>query len=100
MLAVAGELATDDAAWAFEMKWDGLRAIAIISSGTVVLYSRTGRDVTGTYPDLAGLAAAVGGHDAVLDGELVALAAGARASRGALQQATTVRAAAPRRRIG
>ena len=54
MLAVPGELAADDAAWAYEMKWDGLRAIATITRGTVTLYSRTGRDVTGTYPELAG----------------------------------------------
>ena len=86
MLAVAGELAADDAAWAYEMKWDGLRAIATISSEKVTLYSRTGRDVTGTYPELAGLAEAVGGHDAVLDGEIVAFGGGEWPSFEALQQ--------------
>jgi len=99
MLAVAGELATDDAAWAYEMKWDGLRAIAIISSGTVALYSRTGRDVTGTYPELAGLAAAVGGHDVVLDGEIVAFGDGDWPSFEALQQRMNVSAAGPVRRL-
>jgi bifunctional non-homologous end joining protein LigD len=99
MLAVAGELAADDAAWAYEMKWDGLRAIATISSGKVTLYSRTGRDVTGTYPELAGLAEAVGGHDAVLDGEIVAFGGGEWPSFEALQQRMNIGAVSQARRL-
>ncbi|HEX2321001.1 MAG TPA: non-homologous end-joining DNA ligase [Streptosporangiaceae bacterium] len=99
MLAIAGELAADDAAWAYEMKWDGLRAIAIIRSGAVTLYSRTGRDVTATYPELAGLAAAVGEHDAVLDGEIVAFGGGEWPSFEALQQRMNVAAASQVRRL-
>jgi bifunctional non-homologous end joining protein LigD len=99
MLAVAGELAAGDSAWAYEMKWDGLRAIAIISSGKVTLYSRTGRDVTGTYPELAGLATAVGEHDAVLDGEIVAFGGGDWPSFEAVQQRMNVSAASQIRRL-
>src|SRR5215475_6227883 len=99
MLAVAGQLGTDDAAWSYEMKWDGLRAIAIIRSGTVTLYSRTGRDVTATYPELAGLGTAVGDHDAVLDGEIVAFGGGEWPSFEALQQRMNVAAAREVRRL-
>jgi bifunctional non-homologous end joining protein LigD len=99
MLAVAGELAADDAAWAYEMKWDGLRAIAIIRSGKVTLYSRTGRDVTATYPELAGLASAAGEHDVVLDGEIVAFGGGEWPSFEALQQRMNVSAASQVRRL-
>jgi bifunctional non-homologous end joining protein LigD len=99
MLATAGELGTDDAAWAYEMKWDGLRAIATITGGMVTLYSRTGRDVTGTYPELAGLAAAAGGHDVVLDGEIVAFGGGEWPSFEALQQRMNVAAASQVRRL-
>jgi bifunctional non-homologous end joining protein LigD len=97
MLAVAGEMPADDAGWAYEMKWDGLRAIATISSGVLTLTSRTGRDVTATYPDLAGLAKAAG--EVVLDGEIVAFGGGAWPSFEALQQRMNVAAAAQVRRL-
>ena len=99
MLAIAGELPADDAAWAYEMKWDGLRAIAIISAGTATLFSRNGRDVTATYPELAGLAGVAGPHDVVLDGEIVAFGGGTWPSFEALQQRMNVTAAAQVRRL-
>ena len=45
----------DESEWAFEMKWDGIRAIAEVRRGALRLSTRNGNDVTGTYPDLAGL---------------------------------------------
>ena len=59
--------------WAFEIKWDGVRALAFLDSesGTRVC-SRRGEDTTRRYPELAELAAALGGREAVLDGEVVA----------------------------
>jgi bifunctional non-homologous end joining protein LigD len=86
MLATLGtEAAIDDEAeWAFEMKWDGVRAIAEVRGGAVRLFSRNGIDITEGYPDLAPLADAVDG-DAVLDGEIVALGAGNRPDFGRLQ---------------
>ncbi|MGH3231584.1 MAG: DNA polymerase ligase N-terminal domain-containing protein, partial [Streptosporangiaceae bacterium] len=50
--------------WAVEMKWDGVRAIAFIENGRLRLGSRTGKDITATYPELAGMARAAGasGH--------------------------------------
>ena len=39
--------------WAFELKWDGVRAICHRQPGaTVRLFSRNDLDVTGTYPEL------------------------------------------------
>jgi len=87
MLATAGttgQLSEDDD-WAYEMKWDGIRAIATISGGEVTLTSRNGNDLTASYPELQGLAAAVDG-DAVVDGEIVALDAKGRPSFGRLQE--------------
>jgi bifunctional non-homologous end joining protein LigD len=86
MLATSGTLPADDAGWAYEMKWDGLRALAFISGGQVRLTSRTARDITFVYPELAGLATAVGAVEAVLDGEIVAFGGGSWPDFEALQQ--------------
>ena len=64
----------DAARWAFEGKWDGYRAIAEIRDSTVRLRARSGRDITDEYPTLGDLARILAGHDAVLDGEIVAVA--------------------------
>src|SRR5439155_1692547 len=68
MLARIGDLPADDGAWAYEMKWDGLRALAYIGGGRVRLMSRTGQDLTQDYPELGGLGAAVGKRQAVQHG--------------------------------
>jgi len=62
--------------WAVEMKWDGVRALAVTSGSSLRLLSRTGKDITATYPEVAGLPAAIAGSDAVLDGEIVAFSDG------------------------
>src|ERR1700721_1667618 len=64
------------AEWAAEMKWDGVRALAFIEHGQLRLVSRTGKDISATYPDLAGLGPAVAGRQALLDGEIVAFTDG------------------------
>lgn len=63
----------DSPDWLFELKWGGVRALASIGHGTVVLRGQNGRDITAVYPELHGLAAQVKGSSAVLDGEIVAL---------------------------
>ncbi len=74
MLATpAANLPTDDAHWAYEMKWDGMRALVGVEQGTVWATSRAGNDATARFPELAGLGAALGDVDALLDGEVVAL---------------------------
>src|SRR5262249_4867669 len=68
-----GELPSDDRNYAFETKFDGVRAIAYIHSGQLRLLSRNDADMTSAYPELDGLAAAVGDVEGVLDGEILAL---------------------------
>ncbi|MGW6421422.1 ATP-dependent DNA ligase [Nocardia sp. NPDC055053] len=68
MLAAVGELPVDDDRWAFEVKYDGLRAIAYVDE-TLRLESRNGNDITVAWPELAGLAPAEPGF--VVDGEIV-----------------------------
>ena len=67
------QLPPDGDHWALEMKWDGVRALAYCEGSRMRLISRTGEDVTAAYPELRGLAAAVGRRDALLDGEVVAM---------------------------
>jgi len=66
-------LPLDDGRWALEMKWDGVRALAYCDGGRVRLVSRTGQDVTATYPELRALGSALDRRQALLDGEVVAL---------------------------
>ncbi len=94
MLATAGVLPSDDAGWAYEMKWDGLRALAFMSGGAVRLTSRTGRDITQTYPELARPPGAVAARQLVLDGEIVAFGVGSWPDFEALQQRMNIGSAA------
>jgi len=75
----------DEERWAFEMKWDGIRALAFVESGGLRLLTRNGNDMTARFPELAALPAAVG-QDALLDGEVVALDEQGRPSFQLLQQ--------------
>jgi bifunctional non-homologous end joining protein LigD len=89
MLATLGSVQEFEggADWAYEMKWDGIRAVATIQGDEVTLRTRNGLDVTGSYPELAEtLPEAVRGGAATLDGEIVALDAKGRPSFGLLQQ--------------
>ncbi|HXW87465.1 MAG TPA: non-homologous end-joining DNA ligase [Streptosporangiaceae bacterium] len=94
MLATAGPLPADDTGWAYEMKWDGLRALAFLSDGAVRLTSRTGRDITHTYPELARAPALTGARRVVLDGEIVAFGGGSWPDFEALQQRMNIGSAA------
>ena len=79
-----GDLATlDPAEFAAEWKWDGIRVQATGEGGERRLYSRTGDDISGAFPDvLAHL-----DFDGTLDGELLVRSAdGGTASFGDLQQ--------------
>jgi bifunctional non-homologous end joining protein LigD len=84
MLASSGVLPRDDGSWAYEVKWDGVRALAAVEQGGLRLTSRNGNDVTASYPELLGLASVLSRHPALLDGEVVALDGG-RSDFGRLQ---------------
>src|SRR5688572_21801490 len=51
MLATAGELPVGGG-WAYELKWDGVRAIAAVSPDAARLYARRGPEITVAYPEL------------------------------------------------
>jgi len=85
MLATITEAPFDDPAWAFELKWDGYRALALVTSEGTELRSRSGKDYTATYPGLADLRRAVTCQEAVLDGEIVVLGADGAPDFAALQ---------------
>lgn len=90
MLATRGTPANirDDSpdTWAFEVKWDGMRALVQIDDDSVRLVSRSGRDITGTYPEFADIAQEVAADTCVLDTELVALDDDGRPDFSRLQQ--------------
>ena len=85
MLATAGTLPKGDG-WVFEVKWDGVRAILTNGADGIRLVTRNGNDVTGTFPELAGIAGVLEGHRVVLDGEIVALDDAGRPSFSKLQE--------------
>ena len=91
MLATAAPVPPRGPGWAFEFKWDGVRAIVAASGGEVRLTSRLGNDVTAGYPELAGIGALTGGRPALLDGEIVALDAAGRPNFNLLQDRMHVR---------
>ena len=76
MKAVTGTLPSEgeDGNWAYEIKWDGYRAIAFVEDGAVRFQSTNLLDLTGRWPEMATLPTAVHAARAVLDGEMVALA--------------------------
>lgn len=94
MLALAGEPPSGPG-WAFEFKWDGVRAIAAAAGDLVQLYSRNGNDITDGYPDLAVLSGLVGGRPMLLDGEIVALDHAGQPDFGLLQQRMHLRSPSP-----
>jgi bifunctional non-homologous end joining protein LigD len=94
MLATAGA-PPSGSGWAFEFKWDGVRAIAAVAGRQLRLFSRNGNDITGGYPELTVLGELVGGRPALLDGEIVALSQAGRPEFGLLQQRMHIRAPSP-----
>jgi bifunctional non-homologous end joining protein LigD len=58
--------------WLFEDKYDGFRIVATIEDGEVTLYSRNGKIISHNYIEVAKALEGIK-HDAVIDGELVAI---------------------------
>ncbi len=73
MLATPGALPIG-AEWLFEVKWDGMRLLADVVDGVAHLASRSERDVTANFPELAGFVDLA--PDVLLDGEVVLLEGG------------------------
>jgi bifunctional non-homologous end joining protein LigD len=65
---------------------DGYRGIATLGNGQASIASRRGVDMAAWFAELAGLDGALGDHQVVVDGELVALDAAGRPDFTSLQQ--------------
>lgn len=89
-LATLAEKPFSDPEWLFEIKWDGLRTLARVKGHQLKLWSRSQREITGEYPEIAVLPNYVNGHDVWLDGEIVALDEEGRSDFQALQQRFSV----------
>ena len=74
-------------AWLHEMKYDGYRCLIAIAGGAARIYTRTGLDWTGKFPEIAEAAAEIDCASALLDSEIVALDDKGSTSFSALQQA-------------
>jgi bifunctional non-homologous end joining protein LigD len=73
MLATAGAPPIG-AEWLYEVKWDGMRVLADVRDREVRLFSRSERDVTVGFPELAALGSVI--QDGMVDGEIIALSDG------------------------
>ena len=73
MLALAGELPANDKGWAYEFKWDGVRAIVYVDGGRVRALTRNDKSLISTFPELRDIGIHLGSRSAILDGEIVAL---------------------------
>jgi bifunctional non-homologous end joining protein LigD len=99
MLAKAGALPTETGGWAYEIKWDGVRALAYSRPGELRLQSRNLIEITERYPELNRLNDALSSHAAVLDGEIVAFDEQQRPSFEALQQRMNLTSNAQAKRL-
>jgi bifunctional non-homologous end joining protein LigD len=99
MLARSGRLPSEADGWAYEIKWDGVRAIAYSRPGELRVESRNLKDITASYPELVRLNRTLSSHSAVLDGEIVALDERGRPSFAALQRRMHVSNPAQARRL-
>ena len=97
MLATPGQLPStaEEDGWAFEMKWDGVRATVYVDHGSVRVLTRNDREVVSNYPELRGLGEFFGDRTVVLDGEIVAFDELGRPSFGTLQQRMHVQRPTP-----
>jgi bifunctional non-homologous end joining protein LigD len=99
MLATLVHEVPSDAAWAYEMKWDGVRAFMLVQGGRVRVTNRNGGDVTPGYPEFRALGEELGSTEVLLDGEIVALDEHNRPSFQLLQRRMHVREPAAVRRL-
>jgi DNA ligase D-like protein (predicted ligase) len=85
--------------WVYERKLDGQRCLAVRTGGGTKLYSRSGRDVTVAFPEIAEALEEQASTDFVIDGEVVAFE-GSRTSFARLQPRIHVSSAEKARRSG
>ncbi|MBA3778079.1 MAG: DNA ligase D [Chloroflexi bacterium] len=92
MKATLADSPFSDPDWLFELKWDGYRVEAVVRDGRVRLWTRNQQDAARYFPDLAEAPTWISAHEAIVDGEVVALAESGEPSFSLLQERTGVRA--------
>lgn len=85
MLAKTGTLPKDFENWAYEFKWDGIRAIMYWNGENIKIESRNLLDITFRYPELTNLGKSLGSN-AIVDGEIIATDRAGKPSFSKLQQ--------------
>ncbi|HEY3844433.1 MAG TPA: non-homologous end-joining DNA ligase [Acidimicrobiales bacterium] len=73
MLATAGALPRDDSGWAYEIKWDGVRAITFVDGGRIRMQSRNDQELAPAFPEFREIGEVVGARPCVLDGEIIVM---------------------------
>jgi bifunctional non-homologous end joining protein LigD len=74
MLATPADRPFSDAGWLYELKLDGYRVQAVVRDGGLKLWTRNRKDAAAYFPAFAAAPPAwLGAHDAIVDGEMVAL---------------------------
>jgi bifunctional non-homologous end joining protein LigD len=81
--------------WSYELKFDGIRLIAVKNGANVNLISRNGNELAARFADVAEAIAALPVDDCVIDGEVVALDPQGRSSFQLLQSNEMSGGAAP-----
>ena len=71
--------------WMYELKFDGIRAIAVKNGGKVNLISRNENELRGRFPEIAEAVRKISIRECVIDGEVVALDEEGRSSFQLLQ---------------
>jgi bifunctional non-homologous end joining protein LigD len=85
--------------YAFEYKWDGVRALLRWDGRDLSVFSRNLLDITPRYPEIHPITDVFGSRDVILDGEVIALDDAERPSFSRLQQRMHVRDAGAVRRL-
>jgi len=73
MLATLAETPPGDKSWAYELKYDGFRALVGIAGGSIAMWSRNELDLAPRFPAVAAALSKLKLPEVVLDGEVVVL---------------------------
>ncbi|HLA15853.1 MAG TPA: DNA ligase D [Candidatus Limnocylindrales bacterium] len=92
MLATLTAKPFDSPDWLFEVKWDGFRTQAIVADRTVRLYTRNGNDAASYFGRVLEPPSWIDAHEAIVDGEMVALDQAGRPDFSLLQERLGVKA--------